>query len=629
MTKRFWFLLLMVVFLLSPVVKAQDDADEAIRRELPGDVAGSIMTVIELTATATVSSDERISAMLYRQEDRGNRLLAQDMDVKRCPSAAPRLPSANGFCLTIPEPGKIQLLFKFDTTPPAKNSFLMSFATIAITIDATTQAVSQRTTGGAVVQVVPESPKGKIQVAVIPVDKVFQRQKPTSTCPNNDEFVFTSHGPIETELKENVIRLKLNLPDDQTTLRRRVDALVNWLQTQKAAPSGIAEVKVERRDQDEPPRIFPLRAFTYQVQCPERLVTNKNISLFLIGEEEFPDAAFDFQIEFKNNPPLELAKILKGSSAGLGSVSTPKADDVGTDKTLALRAFDSNLNVATAFTSSVADVEDGDKTVRKRQNASAFDLKFAPWLNINLSPPRKVQHLLTPFFFDSKIASGKITKDTLALNRILIGSEYSIKYIRSTKVDQADKYVFRFRYINASDRDFKRIEGKFNFETNFLFAKLNQPLSEKTDLQIGTINPDAGFKVIPLGWFGYQFQPVVGVDLGRTFRRKRDVFDIEDESDFVRRLYFGGDMKFNLTRHFNLTLSDTFYVRGETPKDRGRNHFEVLFETPLGSIRQNAAQSIFFSFERGDEPPFNSPAVNAIKIGYRLVTNFGLNGSTR
>jgi|GEM_PF-5137985 len=629
MMRRFLFLLPIAFFLLSPVVKGQDDADEAVRRELPEAAAGSTITLIELTTTANVNAGEHVSAMLYRKEDIGNRLLAQDMDVKMCPAADPGLPPANTFCFTIPDQGKILLRFRFGANPPAKESFQISFATIAITIDATTQTVSQRTTAAAVVQVVPESPKGKIGVGVVPINKVFERRKPTPACPNNDEYVFTSQGAIETELKENVIRINVDLPDDPATLQRRVRALLSWLTTQKTTPSGIAEVKVERRDQTGTPRIFPLRAFTYRVQCEQQLINDQGISLFLIGAEEFPDAAFDFQIEFKNNPPLELAKLIKGSSAGLSSIGTPKADDIGSDKTLGLRSLDSNLNVATAFTSSVADVEDGDKTVRKRQNASAVDLKFAPWLNINLSPPRKVQHLLTPFFIDSKTASGKITKDTLALNRILIGSEYSIKYIRSTKVDQADKYVFRFRYINASDRDFKRVEGKFNFETNFLFARLNRPLSEKTRLEMGTINPDAGFKVIPTSMFGYQIQPVVGVDLGRTFRRKRDVFDIEDESDFVRRLYFGGDMKFNLTRHFNLTLSDTFYVRGETPKDRGRNHFEVLFETPLGSIRQNTAQSIFFSFERGDEPPFNSPAVNAIKIGYRLVTNFGLNGSAR
>jgi len=483
MTRRLLFLLPMVFFLLSPVVKGQDDADEAVRRELPGAAAGSTITVIELTATAIVNTGERVSATLYRKEDIGNRLLAEDMDVKMCPAAAPRLPSANTFCLIIPESGKILLRFRFGANPVAKDSFQISFATIATTIDTATQTVSQRTTAGAVVQVVPESPKGKIGVGVVPVNKVFERRKPTATCPNNDEYVFTSQGAIETELKENVIRIDMDLPDDPGTLQRRVSALLGWLNTQKSTPSGIAEVKVERRDQTGPPRIFPLRAFTYRVQCEQQLIVDQGISLFLIGEEEFPEAPFDFQIEFKNNPPLELAKILKGSSAGLSSIGTPKADDVGTDKTLGLRSFDSNLNVATAFTSSVADVKDGDKTVRKRQNASAVDLKFAPWLNINLSPPRKVQHLLTPFFLDAKTASGKITEDTLALNRILIGSEYSIKYIRSTQVDTADKYVFRFRYINASDRDFKRIEGKFNFETNFLFAKLNRPLSEKTDLQ--------------------------------------------------------------------------------------------------------------------------------------------------
>ena len=92
MTKRFLFFLAMMVFLVSPVVKGQEDADQAVRRELPGADDGSTITVIELTATATVNTGERVSATLYRQEDKGNRLVAEDMNVQMCPAGT------NGFC---------------------------------------------------------------------------------------------------------------------------------------------------------------------------------------------------------------------------------------------------------------------------------------------------------------------------------------------------------------------------------------------------------------------------------------------------------------------------------------------------------------------------------------------------
>ncbi len=628
-TRRICFAILTALSFSVSLVKAQDDGNTAIRKDLMTDAG--LIAVIEMTAAATIQKDERLTATLYRQESKGNTIFAQDMDIKSC-SGGSGLPAANAFCVTVPEPGKVQLLYRFNASPAVKDTFLISFATIILTVTGPPeqQVISQRTTGGSVVQVIAESPKGKVALAVVPIDKTFQRRsKPTVNCADNSEYVFTADGAVEMNLKKNVIKIQFELPDDLPARQRRTDALLNWLDAQKANPAGIGEVKIEKRDTTGPGAIYPLSAFTYQVQCKAQLLVDQGLTIFLIGDHDFPASAFDFQVKFNNNPPMEIAKVLKGSSPGLGSVKTPAADTVGTDKTLGLRTFDSNLNWGTAFTSSVSDVKQGNKTVRQRQNAGTVDLRVAPWLNINLSPPRRVQYLITPIFFDAKIASGKITEKTLALNRVLIGSEFDVKYIRSTQSNSSDKHIFRFRFVNASDRDFKRVEEKFNFETDLLFAKLNHPLSEQFKLEDGSINPDAGLKVIPLHWFGYQIQPIVGVDVGKTVRRKRDVFAIENESNFVRRLYFGGDMKFNLTRHFNLTLSDTFYLRGETPKDRARNYFKGLFETPLGSISSNTAQAIFFSFERGDEPPFNSASVNAFKIGYRITTNFGVNGGVR
>lgn len=616
---------------------AQEEPDAtAFRRELV-DATNSVIEVIEVVTIGEIRPGEMLAATLYKQEDKGNKIFAESMNVPDCSAASPGLPGPNEFCKSIPEAGQIRLLFLFRTRPAAKDTFSVSFATIATSLaKATTPSgeeitnVNQKTTGGSVVQVQPESPKGKARLIVTPRERVFQKHsRSTNNCVDASEFVFTATGAEEMAVKENHIEIELDLPDDSATVQRRVAALLNWLESQKANPAGIAEVKIERRDQSGDPVVYPLKAFSYRVQCREQLLVDQGITILLLAKEDFPTSAFDIQVKFNNAPPMELARTLKASHQGFGSVTTPAANKVGTDKTLGLRSFDSNLDLGLAFTSSVSDVKKGTETVRERQNAGAVDLRFQPWFNLNLSPPARVQHLLTPIFFDAKVASGKITEKSLSLNRILIGTEYAIRYIRSTKADEADKHVFSFRYVNASDRDFKRIEGKFNFETLLLFAKLNKPLSEEFILEGGKILPDNGFKVIPTKKFGYQIQPVVGVDLGGIFRRKRETFDFEEESKFVRRLYFGGDIKLNLTRHLNLTISDTFYLRGETPRDLARNYFLSELETPLGSIGQNTAQSIFFSFERGDQPPFATPGVNSFKIGYRFVSNFGRNGTPK
>lgn len=623
---------------LNTTAFAQDEPDaKALKRELP-DASGAGVTVIDVVTVGELRPNEKLAATLYKQEDKGNKIFAENMNVPDCSSALSGLPAPNEFCKSVPEAGQIRLLFLFSSRPAAKDNFSISFATIATNFVKNTTSsgeevtdVQQKTTSGSVVQVENESPVGKVRLAVVPVNKPFQkRSQPDQICTDKSEYVFTADGPKEMNLHTNVIRIRLDLPaDDQATLERRVKALLDYFEQQKANPAAIANVTIERRDTSGTGVNYPLSAFTYQPQCRKQLLVDGNLSLYLIGDEDFPTGAFDIRVKFNNEPPMELAKVLKTSHPGIGSVATPAADKVGTDKTLGLRSFDSNLNLGLAFTSSVSDVKKGTETVRERQNAGAVDLRFQPWFNIDLSPTSKNLHLLTPLFFDAKVASGKITEKTLALNRILIGSEYSFVYIRSTEAEKADKHVFSFRYVNASDRDFKRIEGKFNFETLLLFKKLNKPLAEEFDTENSTLIPDNGFKIIPKGKLGYQIQPIVGVDLGGIFRRQRETFEPEEESKFVRRLYFGGDIKLNLTRHFDLTISDTFYFRGETPKDRGRNYFLTELDTPLGSISQKTAQSIFFSFERGDQPPFASPGVNAFKIGYRVVSNFGRNGTVR
>ena len=86
-------------------------------------------------------------------------------------------------------------------------------------------------------------------------------------------------------------------------------------------------------------------------------------------------------------------------------------------------------------------------------------------------------------------------------------------------------------------------------------------------------------------------------------------------------------MALNLTPHVTLSLSDIFYVRGEAPAHRGRNYFNGTVEAPLGNLIRNTAQSVFFSWERGTQPPFATPAVNALKFGYRVRSDLFDTGS--
>ncbi|HEY0727908.1 MAG TPA: hypothetical protein VGD38_07570, partial [Pyrinomonadaceae bacterium] len=118
--------------------------------------------------------------------------------------------------------------------------------------------------------------------------------------------------------------------------------------------------------------------------------------------------------------------------------------------------------------------------------------------------------------------------------------------------------------------------------------------------------------------FGYEIVPIVGVELGRTYR-VRDPKQFAGTSRNVRRFYFGASMTFDLTRFVELSLADLFYVRGENPKDRTENYFAGSIEVPLGQIGDlNAAHALFLSFERGEQAPFTNPSVNILKFGYRI-----------
>ena len=59
-------------------------------------------------------------------------------------------------------------------------------------------------------------------------------------------------------------------------------------------------------------------------------------------------------------------------------------------------------------------------------------------------------------------------------------------------------------------------------------------------------------------------------------------------------------------------------MRGESDDDRFHNYFKASFEVALPAFSDESAHSVFFGYEKGNKPPFATPDVNALKLGYRV-----------
>lgn len=382
-------------------------------------------------------------------------------------------------------------------------------------------------------------------------------------------------------------------------------------------------------------RIEEVRNFLAQSDAPRHitakiLVKNKlpegrdvrRLTLFqtntdALGMKEFfacvelvqspPAGESELSLDFREPAPFELRQ--QTLKFGLNNVSTPNTSEK--------RTLEDFLDLGLTLSSSVKDEKQDDgTTARERTTRGVMDLFFAPILNLRKVKARGaggVVQVFTPFFIDSKISTGKITEDTLALNRVNLGSTYEFRHFPNTNA-YPDLMRHMLNFQNTSDRDFKQAEWKFSYEFQPLFGAINQPLGSAPDIVSGKVAPNQGDN------FGLEIVPILGIELGRTYR-VRNPEDFEGVSRNVRRFYFGVNMTFDLTRHLRLSLLDRFYVRGETPNDRGRHYFMGSIEAPLvafGSAKRRAAHALFLSFERGDQPPFSNPSVNVFKFGYRI-----------
>jgi hypothetical protein len=379
---------------------------------------------------------------------------------------------------------------------------------------------------------------------------------------------------------------------------RRFRAIVSFLDDDDVERSITATTTKET----EPPE-------TAEIKVDEpHLGTNPNPPAARVCFElaSRPAGGYTLELKFKPSTPPELA---------FGTFTTKGKGPDGPDATAEKRNAADFLDLGLALTSSVAEQVQPDTTTKRvRTNRGVMDLFFAPVLNMrtveSFSGRRGLVQVFTPFYIDAKISTGKITKDTLALNRVELGSTYEFRQYRTKAYSDLFRHALSFKH--NSDRDFKQDEFKFVYEFQPIWGRLNRPRGSALNILRGNPVPDTGDK------FGYEIVPIVGVELGRTYRVK-DPKQFAGTSRNVRRFYFGASMTFDLTRFVELSIADLFYVRGENPKDRTENYFVGSLEAPLGQIGDlNAAHALFLSFERGEQAPFTNPSVNILKFGYRI-----------
>lgn len=398
-------------------------------------------------------------------------------------------------------------------------------------------------------------------------------------------------------------------------------AVYNWLDEFKNNPSGLATVKV-------------------------RPIGTSNAD-GTVGPENFKPVAIE-SFEFERFPPgskfnvqtvcFKFAEHLPTKNFAVemtlhGSRRPPEVEPVVTAKKLAGRtisaaddSLERNLDLSLTMSSSVANEDvpatatDPATVVRQRTNRGVVDVKFKPWIDIfhPIIEDNTWIHYFTPFYLDASVATGKITEDTLALNRVLFGFEGEARYrqVKDTDEDFNKIATHRLMYglTHASDRDFKQDEFTGKIEYKPIIWKFNSPINLNYTLNKKGEKTDER-------WFGYTFLPTFGFEIGKTYHRRNPAPAIKP-SDTVRRFYIGLDLGLDVTRHLTFTVSDTFYLRGETPGDRAKNYFKGGVEAPLGEVFNSAVHGLFFTFERGDLAPFATPSVNALKFGYRIQANY-------
>lgn len=411
----------------------------------------------------------------------------------------------------------------------------------------------------------------------------------------------------------NGLRVDLNSKDYSP---RDWQDIVDWV---NRFGKGIATVKITVGASQS---AYPIRSAAVLTD-PADAVYGERMLLCLVLEPTLPSEDFDAEVTFNNAPKSDLQKPI--TETGLQGAPIPATPTIGDDNGVpAQRGLERNLDLGISFSSSVGEkTADDGSTFIGRTNRGTFDIRLAPLLKTQGNKPfdrdQKWYRYFTPIFLDAAVSTGKIDEDTLSMNRVILGTEFEWRYYdfrkrEGTNDTKTDAYVTFHRFIlsgnHASDRDFKQKEFLGSFEYQPVIGFLNHPLYLNWKIENGVKTPDDH-------GFGYEIIPRFGFTIGKTYQRRNPAAAIQP-SETARRFHVGLDMTFNFTRYVQLSVKDTLYVRGEAPDDRIHNYFKGTIEAPLGRPFSKSVNSLFMSFERGNQPPFATRDANVFKIGYRI-----------
>lgn len=462
---------------------------------------------------------------------------------------------------------------------------------------------------------------------------IFSQSTPTSPPTITMSFVerWTSGSPANTNNESAKIErgrtLVLAVDLSNGINLANADA---WLNYYKANPSGFANIGIKISGTTTTVN-YPIAKLIVTKKNPGTIAlcpnsnfagcANGSAKIFLELKDTPPKEDFEIEFAFGRNslPPNVVIDQTDKDVAALYKLdtATDTAPPPPEEKNL-----ERNLDLGLTFTSSVADEDvpatttTPATTVRKRTNRGVVDIAFAPWLNVLKTPIERNKALWfwTPAYLKANVATGKIEKDTLSLNRVLLGTNFEMRYYRSKGGELSTPTTgwttLNIGLFHASDRDFKQKEIYANLEFKPVWAKLFKPYALNYTIADGLK------KQSPLG---FQIEPLVGFAFGRTYSRRNPAEAIKVKDTFTR-LSLGGSASLSIKDRFILTVENKFFIRSETSFDHYANYSKLTGEFRLGANRY-ASNSLFVFFEKGTNAPFTS-YVNAVRVGYRLWGNW-------
>jgi hypothetical protein len=431
------------------------------------------------------------------------------------------------------------------------------------------------------------------------------------------------------------IQLIVNVPK---AFRREGDEIIKWLEKFEQNPSGGAKIETAQGNENyEPRRIRFIKGPVYRaVPVDEKFQSlgfNEINACFDLEDDLFGSYAIKLNFTREPDTPLALQKEIKVEN--FGETEDETADITQKNAFVrkgdpGQRTLDNDIEAGFTFTNSK------DNSTGKRVSRAVLDLQIAPirnrpFLFVGGDKTFSVDDknipewfgYWTPVFLDANVSTGKITNNTLSLNRIAIGGNFEFRYLpveyesdgKAILPRFATFHSFKFNYTHYSDRDFKQNEIVAGFEYSPISGRLNRP--RKMNFEF-VPRPSSGKSVKAPGKYGYTFVPSIGFDFGRTYLRRNPASAIQPSPN-IRRLYTKFTGKFEY-KFFGLSLTEQLYYRGESKTDKFKNYFEADFETLLNEFANNFKHAIFLNYKLGSAPPFNTK-VDALTVGYRIRIN--------